>query len=73
MEIFDDRPSKRVLFCVGVDEFGWGSYYGHRFLLIPTLLILSYYSRLAFDSRYKPLLQAVRLTEFGAGAFLCVL
>lgn len=73
VEVFAVRPSERVRFYVGVDAFDWGSYSGHRFLLIPTPPVFSYYSRLAFESRYRPLLHAVALTEFGACAFLRVL
>lgn len=71
--MIDVRPSERVLFYIGADEFCRCYYYGHRFLLIAPPLVLSYYIILAFDTRYRPLLYTVGLIEFGAHALLPVL
>lgn len=35
VEVFDVRTSERIPFYVASNGFGWGSYYGFRFLLIP--------------------------------------
>lgn len=43
------------------------------FQVIPTPCIISYYSRLAFDSRYRPLLRWSALAEFGVYTFVRVL
>lgn len=73
VEVFTIRSSERVLFYVDFDGFDRSFYYGHRFLLMPTPPVFSYYSRLEFELRYRPLLHEVGLTEFGACAFLRVL
>lgn len=72
-EVFVVRLSERVRGYVGNDEFDCGSYYGHLFFLSLTPPVLFYYSRLAFDLRYRPFFHAIILTEFGACAFLRVL
>lgn len=53
IEITAVRPSGRIWFIVGVDDFDWGLYYGHRFLLIPSPPDFSKYSCLAFDLHYR--------------------
>lgn len=73
VEILAFCPSEKPQFYVSVDEFGWRSNYGHRFLLIPTPPVFFSDSHLAFNLRYRPLLRGVSLTKFSACTFLCVL
>lgn len=73
VEVFAVHMFERVQFYVCVDSFGWGYYYGHRFLLIPTPPVLTYYSHLTFDSDYHSLFHPAALTEFGAYTLMRVL
>lgn len=54
---------------VGLGNFGWGLYHGLWLLLLPTSPVFFFYSRLAFNPRYRLLPCVVSLTEFGACNF----
>lgn len=73
VEVFAVRPFKWSQFYIGVNNFGWNFHYGHRFLLISTPFVSSFYSHLAFNPCYCSLLQAAALTKLSACAFLQVL
>lgn len=68
--VFAARLFGRAQYNIGIDAINWGLFHGHRYLLSPTTLVLTYYRSPAYDYRYSPLLKEVDLTEFGACWFL---